>query len=310
VTSFTFSPDSQRLASADADKTVRVWNLLNVNDRQVLSQRHDGYIVSLGFSTDGERLASVSLANSIRVLIWKWRHLSDKPFRIELPLPTALPEKCMLSITLSPDLSHLACNASDNRILTWDLNTPSKAPLSLSLPDHLVGGISSLAFSADSNQLASAGYGIRVWDLRNPTARPKDFQGGACSRTAAEVVAYKATAIAAENCPVTFSPDGLRIASGFAIWDLRNPAFPPEILTQDQVGINSLRFGPDGRRLATFSARDGGIQILDLWSGLADYLCTRVMRNMSISEWSQYVGPGIPYERTCPSLPPRRGIHE
>jgi WD40 repeat protein len=288
VTSLTFSPDGQRVASGASDKTVHVWNLLNVKDTQVLSQGHDGPVLSLGFSTDGERLGSVSVASSIRILIWKWRHFSEKPARIEFPLPTG--ENCDLSIKLSPDLNYLACGGLlDFRILIWDLRTPARPPVSLSMPG--LAPVVSLAFSADSNHLASGGtILISMWDLRNTTAQPKVFLGGAVSYA------------------VAFSPDGQRITDGFRIWDVRNPAVPPEVLNQDLIDISSLRFSKDGLRLAAFVGTDGRLQILDVWSGLADYLCTRVVRNMSLSEWSHYVGTGIPYERTCPKLPPGEGI--
>jgi WD40 repeat protein len=289
----TFSPDSQHLASGTADKNVRVWNLLNPNDTQVLSEGHDGAVLSLEFSTDGERIASVSMVNSIRILIWKWHQRSGKPYRIELPLPPALPENCEESLTLSPDLNRLACGGSDGRVLVWDLQTPSRRP------EALTGSrtrVSSLTFSPDSSQLASAGnFSISIWDLRKPMASPKFFPG----RGAGDAVA--------------FSPDSLHMTSGYAIWDLRNPALPPEMLNPNQIAIKSLRYALDGRHLAAFGGTDGGIRILNVWLGLADYLCTRVSRNLSMAEWQQYVGPNVPYERTCPSLPSAqqaRGIRE
>jgi WD40 repeat protein len=231
--------------------------------------------------------------NSARVVIWNLRHPSEKPSRIVLPLPAALPENCFLLIRFSPDLNRLACGGVDGQVLVWNLQAPSKP--AQALPGQKIR-VSSLAFSADSNQLASAGANLtQVWDLQNPKARPKVFYGGSGLSYAA-----------------AFSPDGLRITDGFRIWEVRNPAIPPEVINQDEITINSLRFGKDGRRLAAFSTTDGGVQLLDVWSGLADYLCTRVVRNMSMDEWNRYVGPTVPYERTCPSLPPPprgRGIH-
>jgi hypothetical protein len=32
-------------------------------------------------------------------------------------------------------------------------------------------------------------------------------------------------------------------------------------------------------------------------------VCQLVWRNLSMDEWRQFVGDGIPYERTCPNLP-------
>jgi hypothetical protein len=38
---------------------------------------------------------------------------------------------------------------------------------------------------------------------------------------------------------------------------------------------------------------------------LADEVCTRVWRNLTIDEWDQFVADPtvVPYERTCPDLP-------
>jgi hypothetical protein len=65
-----------------------------------------------------------------------------------------------------------------------------------------------------------------------------------------------------------------------------------------------VAFSPDGEHLA---AAGVGIVVWPLWKAAADYLCTRVWRNLSMDEWNFYIGEGIPYERTCPNLPPGPG---
>jgi len=32
-------------------------------------------------------------------------------------------------------------------------------------------------------------------------------------------------------------------------------------------------------------------------------VCERVWRNLTLAEWRQFMGPDLPYERTCPNLP-------
>ena len=49
------------------------------------------------------------------------------------------------------------------------------------------------------------------------------------------------------------------------------------------------------------------MRLWPLWTAAADYLCTRVWRNHSIEEWRFSIGEGIPYQRTCPNLPPGIG---
>jgi hypothetical protein len=36
--------------------------------------------------------------------------------------------------------------------------------------------------------------------------------------------------------------------------------------------------------------------------------CSMANRNLSLDEWHTYIGPGIPYRRTCPNLPDGEGV--
>jgi WD40 repeat protein len=96
---------------------------------------------------------------------------------------------------------------------------------------------------------------------------------------------------------------------GIEMWDLRNPSAPAVVLQAPNamklrgvLNFGALSFSSDGKRLTTGS-RNGSVVVWRISSGASDYLCERVWRNLSIDEWSQYLGEGIPYERTCPNLP-------
>ena len=43
---------------------------------------------------------------------------------------------------------------------------------------------------------------------------------------------------------------------------------------------------------------------------IADLVCEKVQRNLSKKEWEWFMGADIPYERTCPNLPPGEGTSE
>ena len=67
-----FSANGQRLATAGADRTVKLWNL--TTDQPVLTFREDSQCVA--FSPDGFRLACANLDGTIR--IWDARPLASK----------------------------------------------------------------------------------------------------------------------------------------------------------------------------------------------------------------------------------------
>jgi WD40 repeat protein len=92
------------------------------------------------------------------------------------------------------------------------------------------------------------------------------------------------------------------------MWDLREPNSPPIVFKPGNAAIRSVTVSKDGTHLAIGDA-DGNVWLYRVWSAAADYLCTRVSRNLSVEEWKVHVGESIPYERTCPTLPAGTGGH-
>jgi len=130
---------------------------------------------------------------------------------------------------------------------------------------------------------------VRVWDLRVLEAKPSTFQGS-------ESVINS----------VAFSPEGLRLAAGgvdrtVRLWDFRTPEAPPVRFEGHESDILSVVFSPDGLTLAA-GGFDGSVRAWHLWTAAADYVCTRVWRNLSPDEWRFYIGEDIPYEQTCPAV--------
>ena len=76
-----FSPDSQLLATASVDKTVKLWDAATGNEIETL-RGHSGYVFSVAFSPDGQRLASAGgYRTHGEVKIWDttaWREKLDK----------------------------------------------------------------------------------------------------------------------------------------------------------------------------------------------------------------------------------------
>ena len=67
VESVAFSPDGKTLASANWDKTVRLWDLANRQPRGEPLTGHNDHVRSVAFSSDGKVLASGSDDETIRL---------------------------------------------------------------------------------------------------------------------------------------------------------------------------------------------------------------------------------------------------
>jgi WD40 repeat protein len=296
VNSVAFSPDSQTLASGSADNTIILWD---VSAHQTLSQTltsHTANVRSVAFSPDGQTLASGSCGqydtnrhecNQGEVRLWEAS--SGQPIGQVLTGHT----NWVRSVAFSPDSRMLASGSEDNTITLWDVVTGQ--PIGQPLNGH-TNAVLSVAFSPDGRTLASGSYRtIILWDL-----------------TAHQPLGQPLTGYSDWVRSVAFSPDGQTLASGSAdgaiiLWDVANgqPIGQPVIGHTDAV--LSVAFSPDNQKLASGSA-DNTIILWDasfeLWQARA---CRIANRNLTQTEWNQFIGPDIPYERTCPDLLPGEG---
>ena len=279
-----FSPDGQTLASGDAGGTVRLWDLADPTASPSVLPGHDGAAATVAFNSDGKMLASGGEDGVVRV--WDPND------------PTAAPstlidrENGISAVAFSPAGGKLAVSGLANgTVLLWDLANPSAVPSPLPGTGRRV---LALAFSDDGETLATGSEdgSVRSWDLTQPEPSPIDFPDHEDQVTS-----------------VAFSPDSTILASGSRdgtarLRETSNPSAAPVELIGGRGAILSLAFSPNGQRLVS-SMDDGTIR---LWTARAEILaqsvCRQVTRNLTLAEWIQYVGEDVPYERTCPDLPP------
>ena len=227
VTSFAFSPDGKRLASATdyyEDTTIRLWNARTGKLLRTLSG-HANSVHSLAFSPDGNTLASGGHDGTIRV----WDAKTGKQTRTLQEWSNAL--------AYSPDGRQLAVSQGAS-LLLWNANT---GQLQQTLIGH-TNGSRPLVFSSDSSTLVSNSWDgtIGFWNIET----------GARRLTIEGHFNFRAT---------TLSPNGKTVATlhedDIFFWNTQNGQFNKVL---DGVwGSNRLVYSPDGKTLAIDTWNDG-----------------------------------------------------
>lgn len=141
------------VASAGADKTIRLWNARDYTQIRTF-KGHKDLIVALAFTSDGENLASGSFDKTIK--IWSVDNGLRRTLRGHKARVTA--------IAHTPDGNLLVSASEDGTARLWDWR---RGRLVRTLAGHN-GAIKAVAVSPDSRQVATAGEDgiIRLWTLR------------------------------------------------------------------------------------------------------------------------------------------------
>jgi WD40 repeat protein len=109
-----FSHDGTRLASASADRTVRLWDATTGQPVGQPLEGHTETVWSVAFSRDGTRLASASDDRTVRL----WDATGGRELRAPLEGHTAW----VNSVAFNPDGTRLASASGDRTVRLWDTN--------------------------------------------------------------------------------------------------------------------------------------------------------------------------------------------
>jgi tetratricopeptide (TPR) repeat protein len=218
-----------------------------------------------------------------------------------LPLDVALHPAGSLLAT-----SYLNQDTVAGTIRLWDISQiqerGDESPVIANLYDE--EGLIFLAFSPDGQVLA-AGNGVgavHLWDVASL------LETGGPGAEVATLTGHDDLVFG-----LAFSPDGGLLASGSQdstarLWDIEmaleggGSGAEVTVLEGHEGWAYGVAFSPDGRWLAT--SDEGGT--VRLWAleieELRKVACSHAVRNLSWSEWQEYMGVDTPYRQTCPDV--------
>jgi WD40 repeat protein/serine/threonine protein kinase len=246
VSSAAFSPDGDRVVTASADRTARVWNV-TTGAVLVVLQGHTAQVSSAAFSPDGFRVVTASADRTARV----WDARTGAVLRIFEGHGSEVS-----SAAFSPDGFRVVTASADKTARIWDADTGAER---LVLNGH-TGPIFSAVFSRDGAWVVTAGSDktARVWSARNGT----------------ELFAF--TGHTGGVTSAAFSPDRGRVvtASGDGtaqVWDTITRASRGGPLKGHETVVRSAAFSPDGARVVTAGA-DKTARVWGAFSGTAELI--------------------------------------
>ena len=238
IAAIAYSPDGATLASASADKSIKLWRVSEGKAIATLNGHGNG-VTSLAFSPNGDRLASGSNDKSVKL----WSAVNGK-----LLATLSGHNDGVTSVAFAPKGNLLASGSYDRSVILWN----SDGTLLRTL-DQQGSAVATVRFSPDGQFLAVGSWDntIRLWQIGNPIASANaplrvftGHQGGVVG--------------------LDFSADGRVLASSSAdgtvkLWNVATGALIHTLFGQS-ARVNSVQFSPDQQAL--ISADDNGAVIL------------------------------------------------
>ncbi len=271
------SPDNKWLVSGNEGEYIEIFNLKKGKSKPKKIEIFNTRVLDMAYFPDNSGFVSVGADSTLYFCDLKE---VKKIFKIEAKVN---------GMAVSDDSRYVALVLENGKLIIADrqkgyrktIYTPSQNDPLLSVAFNHNGKLLALGQRKGS---------VKIWDV-------------ARKRVKANLSGFSAPVSA-----VSFSPDDTKLgAVSFnregRLWFTDSFNKQPIVLSDQDDWVWSLAFTPDGSKLLTGSM-SGMIRIYptDL-NDFIDTFCNKLSRNMSYSEWNQYVDIDIPYEYSCTNLP-------
>ncbi len=281
--SLAFSSNDIYLAAGTFSGEIVVWNVSVKDPAPVILKGHNGIVNSLKFTKYGNTLISVSSDGTIR----QWDLDNGGTTTSKILYRTS--DK-INTIDMHPQGYGMVVGLESGKILYFKNYQNPANPTELIIDNKPVR---SVAFNREGDLLAagSSSGSLKLWQLNKPGSEPIEFYGHMSWIS-------KIVFIPNSKSFATSSFDGT-----IRIWDYEMYQQQPIVINDQDCWIYGLATTPGGESLIS-SGSDKTIRFFETNSALiAQKICRIISRNMAKSEWNEYVGSDIDYEKTCPNLP-------
>ncbi len=139
-----FSPDSKKIATAGADRTLRVFEV-ETGKLQFQVEDHADWVLGVAFSPDGKRVATASRDKTAKVF-----DVEKKEAIVTFPGHGAP----VYTISFTPDGKGIATGGEDNRIRIWNPDNEAKAIREIA---GFGGTVFKLRYTPDGKNLLACG---------------------------------------------------------------------------------------------------------------------------------------------------------